>query len=103
MNNIINHKLQNIVNIISVYNFDLDSDSSDTQNSSDNSDVIIETSSQFPCTSNGNENLSSDTGPPKMKRTKKEMSPRLSAVLEKCKISDRDAVHLLTAFLDPGE
>jgi hypothetical protein len=29
--------------------------------------------------------------------TKEIMTPRLSAALDKCKVSDRDAVHLLTA------
>jgi hypothetical protein len=36
------------------------------------------------------------------------MTPRLSAALDKCKVSDRDAVHLLTAcvesfFLNPAK
>ncbi|XP_050525727.1 uncharacterized protein LOC126896731 [Daktulosphaira vitifoliae] len=35
------------------------------------------------------------------KRARKEiLTPRLAAVLDKCKISERDTVHLLTAFLD---
>lgn len=30
-------------------------------------------------------------------------NPRLSAVLNKCKVSDRNAVHLLTACIDPSK
>ena len=36
--------------------------------------------------------------PPHLKRAQKDiMTPRLSAALDKCKVSDRDAVHILTA------
>lgn len=40
-------------------------------------------------------------GPSTSKRARREiLTPRLSAALDKCKISDRDAVHLLTACLE---
>lgn len=40
-------------------------------------------------------------GPSEVKRaTKQILTPRLCAVLDRCKISDRDAVHLLTACMD---
>ncbi|KAL4141875.1 hypothetical protein QTP88_004430 [Uroleucon formosanum] len=40
-------------------------------------------------------------GPSGSKRSKKSiMTPRLCAALDKCKVSDRDAVHLLSAFIE---
>lgn len=50
-----------------------------------------------------------ESGPTKTKRARKEIiSPRLSAVLDKGMVSDRDCVHILTAVLgaisvDPSE
>lgn len=58
----------------------------------------------LPSTSSTHENVLIDFGSPKSKRGRKEiMSPRLSAALDKCKVSDRDCVHLLTAVLETLE
>ncbi|KAF0712234.1 Uncharacterized protein FWK35_00027046 [Aphis craccivora] len=72
-------------NFKSVDNFQFISSDSD---SSDLCDCL-------PSTSSTHENVLIDFGPPKSKRGRKEiMSPRLSATLDKCKVSDRDCVHL---------
>lgn len=40
-------------------------------------------------------------GPSKSKRTRKNlMTPRLTSALDKCKISDRDAIHIITACIE---
>lgn len=47
------------------------------------------------------EQLSPVPGPSRKKRGRIELlTPRLSATLDRCKISDRDAVHLLTACVE---
>lgn len=45
--------------------------------------------------------MEDDLGPPPRKRAKYEMlTPRLAAALDKCKVSEADAVHLSAAFLE---
>jgi len=63
---------------------------------------MLESPNRFiPSTSGIQDKILLDSGPTKTKRARKEIiSPRLSAVFDKCKISDRDWVHILTAVLD---
>jgi len=63
---------------------------------------MLETPNRFiPSTSGIQDKILPESGPTKTKRARKEIiSPRLSAVFDKCKISDRDCVHILTAVLD---
>lgn len=63
---------------------------------------MLESPNRFiPSTSGIQDKILPESGPTKTKRARKEIiSPRLSAVFDKCKISDRDCVHILTAVLD---
>lgn len=45
-------------------------------------------------------NISSSSTSVKKRARREILTPRLSACLDKCKISDRDAVHLLTACIE---
>lgn len=65
---------------------------------------ISSSASSFEETENEDEvieQLSPVPGPSRNKRGRTELlTPRLSATLDRCKISDRDAVHLLTACVE---
>lgn len=63
---------------------------------------LLESPNRFiPSTSGIQDKILPESGPTKTKRARKEIiSPRLSAVFDKCKISNRDCVHILTAVLD---
>lgn len=83
-------------------NFQFNSSDSDSSDLCD--DMIKSPARCLPSTSSTHENVLTDFGPPKSKRARKEiMSPRVSAALDKCKVSDRDCVHLLTAVLETLE
>jgi hypothetical protein len=83
---------------VSVHFSDKDSSLFGSSNSCSGSELVELQNEFLSRTSNVKDCLLPQSGPTKAKRAKK--SPRLSAVLDKCKINDRDCVYLLTAVLD---